>query len=149
MGPLRLAGNEQRLLDGLERSVRDVAGGTRLPVEIDLAPWIAQTHPSAFDRIVRRADAVTLMAYRDRADDILAVSAGARALLAGARRPWRIGVETAPVGEPAPAARETFADDGRAVLERELAAVVARLDARDGFAGVAVHDAAGWARLAP
>jgi hypothetical protein len=143
------AGDEQRMLDGLERAARETAAAAALPVEVDLPPWLAQTHPRTFDRIVRRADAVTLMAYRDRAEDILAVSARARALLAGARRPWRIGVETAPVGEAAPAARETFADDGRAVLERELAAVVARLDPRDGFAGVAVHDAAGWERLAP
>jgi len=41
----------------------------------------------------------------------------------------------------------SFADDGRAVLERELAAVTDSLDARDAFAGVPVHVWAGWSNL--
>ncbi len=142
-------GSEQRLLDGLERAVRDVGASTRLPVEVDLAPWLAIEHPRAFTAIARRARGIALMAYRDRAGDILAVSATARDLLARADRPYRIGVETGPVRVPAPAARETFADDGGAVLERELAEVARRLASDARFAGVAVHDAAAWQSLGP
>lgn len=140
-------GRERELLAGVARATRDVASASALPVEIDLAPWLAELHPQEFAACAGAAAAVTLMAYRDRADDILAVSAAARSLLDAARRPARIGVETGPVRHPAPGARETFADDGRAVLERELASVVARLDPRVGFAGIAVHDDAGWAAL--
>lgn len=146
-GTAEWPGNEHRMLAGLERAVREVAAHTELPVDVDLAPWLAQTHPRAFTRIAGAADAVTLMAYRDRAEDILAVSDSARALLRGARRPYRIGVETGPVRHPAPSARETFAEDGRAAMETALVDVAARIDPRDRFAGFAVHDAESWAAL--
>ncbi|WP_306232609.1 hypothetical protein [Agrococcus beijingensis] len=136
-------GREQELLAGLARTVKDVAARTSLPVEVDLSPWIADAHPAAFAEVVRRADAVALMAYRDRAPDILGLSATARQLIGQARKPYRIGVDTLPAAEP----RETFADDGRAVLERELAAVAGQLGGDARFAGVAVHDAASWMTL--
>lgn len=146
-GTAKWAGNESRMLAGLERAVREVAAQTELPVEVDLAPWLAHTHPAAFTRIASAADAVTLMAYRDRAGDILAVSDAARALLREARQPYRIGVETGPVRRPAPSARETFADDGRTAMEAALADVAAGIDPRDRFTGLAVHDAVSWAAL--
>ncbi|SFS13950.1 hypothetical protein SAMN04487783_1735 [Agrococcus baldri] len=136
-------GGEERLLSGLARAVRDVTIATRMPVEVDMAPWIAAEHPSAFAAIARAADGVTLMAYRDRAPAILALSAAARALLAEQGTRWRLGVETT-AGLPS---HVTFADDGRAVLERELAAAVDALDRGETFAGVAVHDFAAWMRL--
>lgn len=139
------AGSEPALLAGLERAVRDVAAATALPVEVDLAPWLATEHPQAFAGIAREADRVALMAYRDRAADILSFSAAARRQLATSRTPYRIGVET--LAGPPP--HVTFADDGRAVLERELARVVAALRGDRWFAGVAVHDVAGWRALAP
>ncbi|WP_347756221.1 hypothetical protein [Agrococcus sp. ProA11] len=141
------AGNEDRRLAGLERAVRDVAAHTGLPVEVDLAPWLATTHPPAFTRIASAADALTLLAYRDRADAILAISAAARGLLRRARVPYRIGVETRPVRHPAPTAGETFADEGRAAMEAALVGVATRIDPRDRFAGLAVHDVAGWVSL--
>ncbi|MGM1030781.1 MAG: hypothetical protein ACQEWM_13060 [Actinomycetota bacterium] len=137
------AGREPELLAGLERTVKDVVARTALPVEVDLSPWLADAHPAAFAGIVRRADAVSLMAYRDRAPDILAGSATARRLIGEARKPYRMGVDTLPVPEP----RETFADDGRAVLERELAAVATQLSRDPRFVGVAVHDAEHWMAL--
>lgn len=140
-------GNEERMLAGLERAVREVAAHTELPVEVDLAPWLAHRHPDAFTRIASAADAVTLMAYRDRAADILAVSQPARELLREAGIPYRIGVETGPVRPPAPTARETFAGDGRAAMESALDEVAAHIDPRDRFAGIAIHDAEGWAAL--
>lgn len=140
-------GNEGRMLAGLERAVREVAAHTGLPVEVDLAPWLAHTHPQAFTRIASAADAVTLMAYRDRAEDILAVSEAARELLRDAHRPYRIGVETGAVRHPSPSPRETFADDGRAAMETAVAVVAPGIDPRDRFAGFAVHDAESWAAL--
>lgn len=136
-------GGEQRLLAGLARTVRDVAAATALPVEVDMAPWVADEHPEAFAAIAGAADGVTLMAYRDRAPAILAFCAAARALLAEQGTWWRLGVETT-AGLPS---HVSFADDGRAVLERELAAAVDALDRRARFAGVAVHDFAAWMRL--
>ncbi|WP_343920716.1 hypothetical protein [Agrococcus citreus] len=137
------AGRERELLDALERTVHDVAARSSLPVEVDLAPWVADEHPAAFTRIARRANAVALMAYRDRAPDILRVSDAARRILSSSRIAYRVGVDTAPAADP----RATFADDGSAVLERELARVAARLAADARFAGVAVHDAQHWMAL--
>ena len=136
-------GRELELLAGLERTVRDVSARTSLPVEIDIAPWLAETHPNAFSDIVRRAAAVTLMAYRDRAVDIVAFTAAARRFVGEARRPFRIGVDAL----PAERAGDTFADEGRRVLERELAAVAGSLGGDPRFAGVAVHDYEGWQAL--
>ncbi|WAC65252.1 hypothetical protein OVA14_07600 [Agrococcus sp. SL85] len=136
-------GREGALLLGLERAVRQVAAATALPVEVDLVPWLAVEHPRSFEGVARSADAVTLMAYRDRAAAVLAASAGARAALAGLGRPWRIAVDTLPSASP----DETFADDGRAVLDAELAAIVAALRGADGWSGVAVHDAEHWRAL--
>ncbi|WP_404311710.1 hypothetical protein LG314_10180 [Agrococcus terreus] len=138
------AGRERELLAGLERTVKDVAGRTALPVEVDLSPWLADAHPGEFDRIVRRADRVALMAYRDRAADVLAISRAARTIVARAGKPCRIGVDVLPSAAPA----ETFADDGRAVLERELAAIEAALAGERSFAGTAVHDYDHWRALA-
>ena len=45
-------GREQELLAGLERTVKDVAARTALPVEVDLSPWLADVHPAAFAAIV-------------------------------------------------------------------------------------------------
>lgn len=142
-------GREGELLDGLARTVRDVAARTGLPVDVDLAPWLAGAHPRQFGDIVSCADAVTLMAYRDRASDIIASSAAARRAIAGARKPYRLGVETRPVGDPEPTPAQTFADDGSAALERELAAVTERLAGDARFAGIAVHDFEGWRSLRP
>lgn len=136
-------GREGALLGGLERTVRRVAAATGLPVEVDLVPWLAAEHPRGFAGIARGADAVTLMAYRDRAADVLAASAAARAALGRLGRPWRIAVDTLPSASPA----ETFADDGRAVLDAELVAIDAALRGADGWAGVAVHDAEHWRAL--
>lgn len=136
-------GRERELLAGLTRTVRDVVSTIDLPVEVDLAPWLADEHPGAFAQIAAAAHAVTLMAYRDRAPAILAFSAAARQLLADADRPYRLGVETMP-GLPA---HVSFADDGRAVLEHELALVADAVVGEPGFAGLAVHDAEHWMGL--
>lgn len=142
-------GREAELLRGLERTVRDVAARTSLPVDVDLVPWLAEAHPRQFADIAERADAVTLMAYRDRAADILATSAAARSALGRLGRSYRVGVETGPIAEPEPTARQTFADDGRAVLERELAEVAAALAADARCTGLALHDLAGCRVLGP
>lgn len=137
------AGRESAMLAGLERAVRDVAAATTLPVEVDLVPWLADAHPQGFTAIARRSDSVSLMAYRDRASDILAFSAAARQQLAKTRTPYRVGVETL-TGLPP---HVTFADDGAAVLERELAVVDGQLRTDGRFVGTAVHDAQEWMAL--
>src|SRR5690606_32246860 len=79
-----------RLLAGMAIIVEAAAEAS--PVEIDLPGWLAREHPDAFRRIALAADAVTVLAYRDRAPAILAEAREARAL-AGR---YRIAVDTVP-----------------------------------------------------
>ena len=131
------------LLAGLQRAVEAVA--TLTPTEMDLPGWLARDHSEQFSSLLRAASQITVLAYRDRADAIESEAAAAAVLAVRFARPFRIGVETRPAAEP----QITFADDGRTVLDRELAVVVDRLGRRPGNSGVAIHDLASWLALRP
>ena len=73
------------------------------------------------------------------------MSAAGRRRRARSDGPNRIGVDT----RPSPDAHTTFADDGRRALEQQTAAVADLLHRDPLFAGIAVHDFAGWRRLGP
>ncbi|SFS13806.1 hypothetical protein SAMN04487846_2781 [Microbacterium sp. cf046] len=133
------AHNERRL-GGLADAVRAVRATTRLPVEVDVPAALVNEFPLLF-----AASAVTIMSYRDRAPAILDLSNAAREVAASVGSRYRIGVDTTPSAQP----HTTFADDGRRVLERETAAAVSALRSDPLFAGIAMHDYAGWSRLAP
>jgi len=60
---------------------------------------------------------------------------------------FRIGVETQPA-EQAGGPRQTFAEEGRLVLDREAAVVSNHLTGNPLYLGVAVHDWHHWRRLA-
>jgi hypothetical protein len=115
---------------------------TRGPLAVDVVPWFADGHRDALDRVVRHCDSITALAYRDRAARIIADVSGIRGICLRHGRRYRIGVETQVPGPSVP--RDiTFADDGSAVMARELASVAAGLD--DGlFDGVAVHHLDSW-----
>ncbi|HCX85898.1 MAG TPA: hypothetical protein DHV14_12345 [Micrococcales bacterium] len=139
-------GNEATLLAGLGDAVghvRDATGDRE--VEVDLPAWLAVERPEAFLRLAADADAVTVLAYRDRATAILAFSSLARQVLAEGRRSYRIGVDTTCSRDPG----SSFFDDGRAVLQRESGSVERALGEDVWFRGMAVHDVAGWQALRP
>ena len=127
----------ERLLAGIAIIVEAAAEAS--PVEIDLPGWLAREHPDAFRRIALAADAVTILAYRDRAPAILAEAGAARAL-AGR---YRIAVDTVPSATPG----STFHGEPAEVLRRETDAVAAAAATDPRFLGVAVHDLAGWCAL--
>lgn len=134
------------LLNRLAHSIDRVARATGLPVDLDLSPAAAVAHPSATLACVSAASTLTIMAYRTTADEILSWSAPARSIAATAARAFRIGVDTLESSEP----HTSFRRAGSATMERALATVTARLLAADpdtGFAGIAVHDYAGWRAL--
>ncbi|QKJ20610.1 hypothetical protein [Microbacterium hominis] len=134
------------LLDRLVRTVRAVADSAgRVPIEIDLPGWLARTHPEAFVALVRAADAITIMAYRDTAAAILAEAAAAVEIAETRARSFRIGVDAVPALEPG----TTFADDGADALARHTAVVAATLARHPEFCGIAVHDLAAWRALRP
>lgn len=125
-------------------TVRRTARGLR--VEADVAPLLA-TEPhgrgSALDDVLATVDAVTIMAYRDRAPAICEHSLASRTACRRAKVPYRLGIETQPLLDPT----QTFRDDGRAVLRREVARVEHALAGDDLYRGIAVHDWRNWAAL--
>lgn len=122
-------------------------------MEVDVAPrlatdWVGTTR--VLDPVLGLADHVTVMAYRDHAEGangILELSEPARAACVKHAVGYRIGVETQPASK-AGGPGNTFAEEGRAVLEREAAVVSSHLTADPLFHGVAVHDWSHWRSLA-
>lgn len=134
-------------------TLRTAAGST--PVEADIPFWFdgIATGGSTLDReVMRRTDGVTVMAYRNTAagsDGSIALSAGE--LQAGAElgKPVRIGQETRHVGDDATSVKQTFFGQTRTQMETQLAEITASHGASPAFAGFAIHDAAGYAAMAP
>lgn len=146
-------GREAELLGGIalaieaaRQAAEDQVGaesGDRVPVDVDLPAWVAIDHPVAFGPIAHAADRLTILAYRDRATDILAFAAAGRRQSTAATRAYRIAVETLPTREP----HTTFADDGIHVLRREMTLLATALADEPDCRGIAVHDVIGWQEL--
>jgi len=138
-----------RLADGYARFVEAIS--VELPgihVDVDMVPWLFTATRVAAQRVLVAADAVTLLAYRDRADGIRGFAAPAIVAARRLRRPYLLGVETMPVSDQVPSGT-TFADDGAAVLARQLSLLDDELADDRLYRGVAVHHWATWRTLGP
>lgn len=147
------AGVVARYLTLLDR-LRTAAGS--MPLEADIPFWF-NTIPavsssgaaSSLDReIMRRTAGVTVMAYRNTAsgsDGTLALATPALTAGAALGRPVRIGQETTYLGPTAVDAKQTFHGWTRAAMDTQLAAVDAGARSHRTYAGIAIHDAAGYA----
>ncbi|MBD8870006.1 hypothetical protein [Nocardioides donggukensis] len=126
---------------------------TGFPVEVDIAFWLDQVPApggSLDEAILARVDAVTVMSYRDTAtgeDSITAVGQSALDAAARAGRPARLAVETNDLGSGPVAEKQTFHGSTRRAMA-EVLAVVDEVEAdHPAYAGIAVHDRAGWAGM--
>ena len=134
-------------------ALRAAAGST--PLEADLPFWANEVPAgkSTLDReLMRRTDGVTIMAYRNTAsgpDGTIALSAAA--IRAGGELgvPVRIGQETGYLGDDPTSVKQTFHGQTLTRMEQELAAVTEAYQGSTAFAGLAVHDAASYAAMAP
>jgi hypothetical protein len=117
------------------------------PLVLDLVPWLVHDHREVLTRIVRQCDSITVLAYRDRASSIVAEAEPMLRLCETAGTRCRIGVDTQPPSSSVPT-NTTFADDGEAVMRRELTAVTARLQ-QPLFDGFAVHHLRSWQTMPP
>lgn len=133
----RWRSDSRALMDRLVAAVKAVRTAVSGGVEVDLAPWLATTHPSQFTAVAAASTGVTLMAYRNRAPNILGMVADARQILERNGTRYRIGVDTLPNTDPG----ATFAGLTRAYLQRELATVSQQLRSSRYFSGTAIHDA--------
>jgi hypothetical protein len=143
--------------DGLLRRYLDLLGGaaadTTLPVEADISFWLHQhvvDGRRVDEAVLARVDAVTVMTYRDTATGPGSITAlGAAALDAAARagKRARLAVETNWLGDDAVSRKQTFFGSSRAALASALATVDGALRDHAAYAGVSVHDVAGWQAL--
>lgn len=130
----------QRLMDSYAALIATVA--PRCPLAVDVVPWLADRYRSGLDRVVQHCESITVLAYRDRARQILTDLRGVQRICAAHGRRYRVGVETQAPGAALPSG-VTFGDDGAAVMAGELAAVAAGIDDRL-FDGFAIHHVDSW-----
>ena len=95
-----------------------------------------------------RADGIVVLAYRDVAagpDGIIDHASTEVALAARANKPVILGVETAPAGLD----KITFAEEGVAAMEGQLAQVVSAYQSVSSFDGIAIHHYGSYRTLVP
>ncbi len=142
------------LLDKLKASA-----GTS-PIEADIPFWFNQVPAKAsgggastLDReIMKRTAGVTVMSYRNTAtgpDGTLDIATAALAAGASLGKPVRLGQETNYLGSTAVDAKQTFFGWTRTDMEVQLEQLVSGASAYATFAGLAIHDASGYAAMAP
>jgi hypothetical protein len=134
-------------------ALRQAAGST--PLEADIPFWLHEVPAgsSTLDReVMARTDGVTVMAYRNTAagpDGTITLATPAVTAGTALGKPVRIGQETTFLGTDPVAVKQTFFGQTRTAMEVQLAQVGAAFGGQPGFAGLAVHDAAGYAAMAP
>lgn len=94
--------------------------------------------------MIDRFDGVTIMAYRDSAEQIAEVAKNELAEAEKLGKPLRIAVETNPSAETP---QVTFYEEGAGFLNSQLEAVRQKVGSSPAFAGFAVHDYAGWKKM--
>jgi hypothetical protein len=130
------------------------------PIEADIPFWFNTIHAvgttgaaSTLDReIIKRTAGVTVMSYRNTAtgtDGTLDVAAPALAAGADLGKPVRLGQETNYLGGTAVDTKQTFYGWTRTTMEAQLAQVNAGASAYATYAGLAIHDATGYAAMTP
>ena len=141
------------LLSSWVRLLEQLAGDTTRPVEADIPFWLhehAIGGRPADEAVMTAVDAVTVMSYRDTAtgpDSVTHVAATALATAGRVGRPFRLAVETRDLGDDAGSAKQTFFGATQRRLDRALGEVDAVVAGHAAYAGIAVHDHAGWASL--
>lgn len=142
------------VVDGYLGVIEMLATATSLPLEADIAFWL-HTVPTATgtpldQAVMDRVDAVTVMSYRNTVcgpDSITSIGAHALASAAAVGIPCRLAVETNYLGDDAVSRKQTFHGTSVRTLELALTTVDAAESGTPAYAGMAVHDYAGWRAL--
>jgi hypothetical protein len=115
-----------------------------LPFWLDEVTVTGNGGGSLIEAMMNQLDEVTLMSYRDQAQALVEITSNKLTLGDRLGKKVFVAVETNPTSEPA---YITFYEEGRAKMELELAAVDNSLKVHSSYAGIAVHDYAGWRNL--
>lgn len=140
------------LLTSWKGNIDSVIAGARslgLTIEADIPFWFDEHampgEPGTLSAwMIGRFDGITIMAYRDSAEQIAAVAANELAEGEQLGKPIRIAVETTPSTETP---QVTFYEEGSSYLNSQIAAVKQIVGSSSSFAGIAVHDYDGWKKL--
>lgn len=142
----------RRYLSTLDTLVKAAAPAA---LEADIPFWLHEVPAggSTLDReILARVAGVSVMAYRDTAageDGSIALASPAVTAATELGKGARVGQETNDLGDDPVAAKQTFWGQTRTELEQQVAQIGSAFAGRPGYAGIAVHDSAGYAALAP
>ncbi|MDF1596227.1 MAG: hypothetical protein P1T08_09025 [Acidimicrobiia bacterium] len=138
----------QSYLAGLDEAARHAG-----PLQVHTAvpfwwddPAYRVKRTALVELVLERSDGIVVMAYRDSAagpDGILSLSQNEADLAASMDKLFAIGVETAPVGLD----KVSFAEEGTAEMEIELAEVEAAYSAVPQYSGIAIHHYASYASM--
>ena len=147
--------DQARVVAGYLDTYDRLQAATTLPLEADVPFWLwtlGTADGTAVDAaVLARVDKVTVMSYRDTvtgADSITDIAA--RTLAAGvtAGKPVRLAVETNNLGSDPVSAKQTFYGSTEAAVNTALDQVDAAESGVASYAGMAVHDYAGYRRPA-
>lgn len=145
--------DRDRIVDGYLSLLDLIERASDVPVELDLAHWYHEVTVDGGrldEAALGRVDAVTVLAYRNLAtgpDGTLAIAAATVGAAIAQAVPFRIGQETNALGDDATSRKQTFYGQPLATMDRALAVIDVGFCASDGFAGIAVHDAVGYASM--
>lgn len=143
---------QTRLIRTFLRGLRDAGRqADELPVLAAVPFWFDEVdyrRTTVLERVLTHTDGIVVMAYRDQAegvDGIIDLASTEAALAADKGRDFVIGVETGVVGLD----KITFAEEGEAAMEAELALVEQAFSSTPGYSGIAVHHYGSYTTLAP
>lgn len=146
------ARSQRSIIRSFERELKNAtAASGSLPLLATVPFWfdeISFKKGSLLEAVVDRADGIVVLAYRDVAtgpDGIIDHSSTEVELAARANKPVILGVETAPAGLD----KITFAEEGAAAMEAQLAQVVSAYQSVSSFDGIAIHHYASYRTLEP
>lgn len=149
------AGIVERYLDVLTM-LAEQCRPAKATLEADTGWWFHRiaAGDSSLDReVLRRVDAVTVLAYRNRAvgtDGTIALATPQVRAATELRRPIRVGQETNDLGDSPDDRKQTFHGHRRVRMERELRVVEHSFAASSPtYAGLAIHDHTGYSAMAP
>jgi hypothetical protein len=141
--------NRHDLLRSYFRGMRAADRQLSIPMHVAVPFWfdeIPYKRSTALAKVLKQADGIVVLAYRDHAegvDGILQLSSEEIAAAQARGRSVVIGVETGHVSLD----KVTFAEEGRSVLDAELAIVRSALASSSSFTGTSVHYWAAFSTL--
>lgn len=124
-----------------------------LPLEADMPFWFDEiTYKNTYgtgllaEWLIANTDGVAIMAYRDSAPMIIDIVKNEMAMAQRLGKSVIVGVETDVTDE---GSIITFAEEGEAFMNQELAAVAAHYAGNPAYKGIAIHHVGSWMTLQP